>query len=73
MSTFTVDDETTRLAIATYGSLAAVGRVIRDAQRFDYENRPHMGNWRRVSDEQVLRLLLGARRSGITEEASDAK
>lgn len=35
-------------------------RIVRAAQAYDRDNRPALGSWTRVPDEQVLRLLTGA-------------
>jgi hypothetical protein len=35
--------------------------LVQSAQVYDLDHRPMMENWTRVPDEQVLRLLLGAR------------
>jgi hypothetical protein len=40
--------------------------LIQSAQDYDLEHRPLLENWTRVGDEQVLRLLLGAK---LTREA----
>ena len=37
------------------------GKLVQAAQEYDLEHRPAAGSWTRVSDDQVLRLLTGAK------------
>lgn len=43
-----------------------VQALVRAAQKYDCERRPRGRNWSRISDDQVLRLLIGA--GVLTEE-----
>ena len=44
-------------------------KLVRAAQAYDLDHRPPRGTWTRISDDQVLRLLLGARISRKTDPA----